>query len=686
MGKSTLIGTEKWNIMILGKGLILYSLLMAAIPVFIIQKYQSPGMRLGIFVMAVILLVYFWTKFFSGNKLNRSDFLIFAKIPAKKYFIVFTFLLCSYLGILLLGELIDLFFGAAKSQTNDELVKMLMDSSFTKLELFFYIGIFGPVIEEILFRGLLFKSLERKVGTLGGLLISAVGFTFLHQAGDYPQILLVGLMLGLVYIVTRNIIFPILLHIINNTLAVLMETSQIAGDERTYPLMWIIGAVGLLFAIYTGIKLLRKIEFKKAGKLTKKESIWGIVYFLLTAAAIPIMISKPPYESAVSLIITVFTCILILIFIVWNKIARILLSTILLLLTLAVFSPLNKDSDLYLEEIPLSSGMTSFPHFNNNFIITTKRSEPLRVYKLNENNELEKVFEKKGCGEHPFGKISPDGEQITIWMRDHRDIYFLKTGKLIERIDYGKSKKKDKRYIEFDNVRYKPEDTQISCYTGGETHILTLTQSQRTTYYKKAGFVVSTYKDKKQLYDERIKIVYYNQRAEKILEVEQEYSFEYRNKDGKLEVIRFTAQGQKIIYYDYHGKIINEHDTGIELSDYKFSHFCDSVIMGENKKEVILIVNDSIRRHKKAIIFGSFHAFLQNDKYLVLSHRSIFYTKFTVEDLATGKMYTKWVFPAMYSYSTGRLNDKDFLLVFTVDQSRLKGKTVLIRFAIRDDS
>ncbi|MGD0051188.1 MAG: type II CAAX endopeptidase family protein [Vulcanimicrobiaceae bacterium] len=86
----------------------------------------------------------------------------------------------------------------------------------------------GPLVEEIVFRGLLFGALASRLGVLGGAAISALLFGAVH--GDpvlFPWLLAVGLVNALAYAATGNLAVPVALHALSNALSatILIESS-----------------------------------------------------------------------------------------------------------------------------------------------------------------------------------------------------------------------------------------------------------------------------------------------------------------------------------------------------------------------------------------------------------------------------------------------------------------------------
>ncbi|MDB5073806.1 MAG: hypothetical protein JWM87_4917 [Candidatus Eremiobacteraeota bacterium] len=77
----------------------------------------------------------------------------------------------------------------------------------------------APLVEEMIFRGLLFGALVQRMGVLASALITAVIFGAIH--GDpilFPTLAALGFVAALAYAATGNLWVPITLHALNNTL------------------------------------------------------------------------------------------------------------------------------------------------------------------------------------------------------------------------------------------------------------------------------------------------------------------------------------------------------------------------------------------------------------------------------------------------------------------------------------
>lgn len=110
--------------------------------------------------------------------------------------------------------------------------------------------ILAPLMEEIVFRGLIFQRLSIRYGLTTAIVTSSVIFGLLHfesflGAGVF------GVFMCLLFYHTKNLWVPVIVHIINNALAVAIDAwVRIDGtytfDEfRTTMLIYMIGLLGL---------------------------------------------------------------------------------------------------------------------------------------------------------------------------------------------------------------------------------------------------------------------------------------------------------------------------------------------------------------------------------------------------------------------------------------------------------
>lgn len=84
--------------------------------------------------------------------------------------------------------------------------------------------LFGPVLEELLFRGAITSALLKKYSPSTAIILSALVFGIIHiNPVQVVAATLLGLLLAWIYFKTASLIPCILIHIINNTLSVYLS-------------------------------------------------------------------------------------------------------------------------------------------------------------------------------------------------------------------------------------------------------------------------------------------------------------------------------------------------------------------------------------------------------------------------------------------------------------------------------
>ena len=80
----------------------------------------------------------------------------------------------------------------------------------------------APVFEELIFRGIMLDGLLRKTSPLKAILLSSFLFALVHlNPWQFISAMVIGLFAGWVYYRTRNLLYPMLIHVTNNALPTL---------------------------------------------------------------------------------------------------------------------------------------------------------------------------------------------------------------------------------------------------------------------------------------------------------------------------------------------------------------------------------------------------------------------------------------------------------------------------------
>ncbi|MGB3292043.1 MAG: CPBP family intramembrane glutamic endopeptidase, partial [Phormidesmis sp.] len=98
----------------------------------------------------------------------------------------------------------------------------------------FLLLVYAPLVEELIFRGILLQRWGAKWGLRWGLGASSLMFGLLHFNNPLG-LTLFGLVMGLLYIRTRSLWMPIMCHALNNLAAVGIDgMSRLTGGTEAY--------------------------------------------------------------------------------------------------------------------------------------------------------------------------------------------------------------------------------------------------------------------------------------------------------------------------------------------------------------------------------------------------------------------------------------------------------------------
>lgn len=215
--------------------------------------------------------------------------------------------------------------------------------------LLFVLGvILTPIFEELLFRRILIPSLvSREMAIPAAVMTSSVAFTLVHTTGWMnmgmplywvPIFLfttfLSGLIFGFIYMFTRNIIFPIILHAINNTFAFAFTILYHFPNAILYLIYLLIllaiMVIGLLVWIYA-FRQYRSPSPPQWVEILQERSlintrpgfigyivlvvIFSLIYSLVMLFAIPFFLFGPLVPGIFLVVLTVIVIGLILYFV-----------------------------------------------------------------------------------------------------------------------------------------------------------------------------------------------------------------------------------------------------------------------------------------------------------------------------------------------------------------------------------
>lgn len=125
--------------------------------------------------------------------------------------------------LILVGFLaVMIFVGSIIPEQENELLRIIKSSRWALYTVAFFAVVTAPLVEELVYRGILYSAFQRSIGTFGAVVLVTLLFALVHVPQYYPSIstilllTLLSLILTLVRVFTRNLLPCIILHTIFN--------------------------------------------------------------------------------------------------------------------------------------------------------------------------------------------------------------------------------------------------------------------------------------------------------------------------------------------------------------------------------------------------------------------------------------------------------------------------------------
>jgi membrane protease YdiL (CAAX protease family) len=132
--------------------------------------------------------------------------------------------------------------------------------------------VFAPIIEEILFRGIIMHGLMRNYRSWYAILLSGILFSVYHlNPWQMTYTFFLGLLLGWIMVKTRSLPFAILVHALNNLLVLLSLTyGKEISEHALYNLPQADNIKISLFAFIAGVLIFVALTISKKKKSLRK--------------------------------------------------------------------------------------------------------------------------------------------------------------------------------------------------------------------------------------------------------------------------------------------------------------------------------------------------------------------------------------------------------------------------------
>lgn len=177
---------------------------------------------LGLILAVTLQIACMWLYLSKDNRAKQLGLTDFGKLSIARTFAI------AVIAILLATGFNHVYatYIIPGTPMQDDMAKLLASIPRTPLNIalgFIAIAVAAPLTEELLFRGLLQKSFTHKMPVWLAILLSAFLFSAVHmQPYAMPALMSLGVAFGYIYHKTGSLRMTILLHMINNALALIL--------------------------------------------------------------------------------------------------------------------------------------------------------------------------------------------------------------------------------------------------------------------------------------------------------------------------------------------------------------------------------------------------------------------------------------------------------------------------------
>lgn len=230
--------------------------------VFRIDFQSSPLFMMVCYILAMVFPILFFDLYRRktiGEKLNFD----FSPEPFFTYLLVFPMMT----GMMFISEVATSLVpttGKIFGPIYSGFVRQMNSVSSENVAMIITTCICAPILEEILFRGIIMKGLLNKGAKPNvAIAVSAFVFGFVHfYPWQFVGAFLLGLVLGVVYYKTKSLLLPILLHAFNNAVAsfgiIYFGKENLAEVLKVPPMLLFI--IGIILLGVSGYFFLRKYK------------------------------------------------------------------------------------------------------------------------------------------------------------------------------------------------------------------------------------------------------------------------------------------------------------------------------------------------------------------------------------------------------------------------------------------
>jgi uncharacterized protein len=204
------------------------SFFVAGIPVRLeIEGYLTVPNQTGVLLSLLPVMVLSFLYLFIDWSNFRDSFRRFFQRFGKSFGDIVIGVVLVYAALIFANFIMTLLGVMETSQNEMAIQAMFENNAVVIVMLFFLLCVFTPIVEEVVFRKVLFGYFEPRLGSIVAIVLSGLIFGFMHVlAGDLIQAIpyvLMGISFGYIYHRSeKNILVPIIVHFVNNFIVFLI--------------------------------------------------------------------------------------------------------------------------------------------------------------------------------------------------------------------------------------------------------------------------------------------------------------------------------------------------------------------------------------------------------------------------------------------------------------------------------
>ncbi len=259
-------------------GVLLYffSQIVGAIATTFIFRVEDPErlttnyMGSILFIGALLSLFILFVWFLIDRKVLKAQLMYDVPSPQQAVFVIPVALALLYItGLyMLLVQFLAKSNDLINSLNQDYLEQMNIyspDSKLQKIVLILAVGILVPIVEELIFRGLILSEFRSTMKDSTAIFLSALIFALMHgQPIQIGYALVGGLILGVFYVYTRSIWFTIGMHIVFNFAGGIIPMF-LPEEEALLSSISILSFLSIFFAAYFFSQLRKDYRLRAKG-------------------------------------------------------------------------------------------------------------------------------------------------------------------------------------------------------------------------------------------------------------------------------------------------------------------------------------------------------------------------------------------------------------------------------------